>query len=252
MAIIYEKKDRIAWLTINRPEVMNTIDTETFKEMLEAVADFKDDPDSWIMILTGAGEKSFSTGFDIRSLTADVTGGAIDMPRINWFRDIYKPVISAVNGFCFAGALEIVLGTDIRIASENAVFGLTEAKWGVSPCDGAISNLVRQVNWCHAMELLMMAEPVTAQDAFRMGLVNKVVPLADLASTAEMIARKIAANAPLAVRNEKEVGVRALGMSLDQALALEHAMGLRIMGTEDAKEGPRAFAEKRKPQYRGK
>ncbi len=252
MAIIYEKKDRIAYLTINRPEAMNTIDTSTFKQMLDAVADFKDDPENWIMILTGAGDKSFSTGFDIKSLTADVTGGSIDMPRINWFKDIYKPVIAAINGYCFAGALEIVLSTDIRIASENAVFGLTEAKWGVSPCDGAITNLVRQVNWCHAMQLLLMAEPVNAEDAYRMGLVNMVVPFTDLSATADKIAQKIAGNAPLAVRNEKEVGMRALGMSLDQALSLEHAMGLRIMGTEDAREGPRAFAEKRKPQYRAR
>ncbi len=147
---------------------------------------------------------------------------------------MYKPVIAAVNGFCFAGAMEIVLFTDIRIASENAVFGLTEAKWGVSPCDGAITRLTSQVSWCHMMELFAIADPITAQDAFRMGLVNKVVPLKDLMPTAEKIARRIAENAPLALRNIKEVALRSLSMPMDQSFALEWAMG-----TQDHDHGGR-------------
>ena len=252
MGAIYEKKDMIAYLTINRPESMNTIDQPTFREMKAAVADFKDDNNSRVLIVTGAGEKAFSTGADLKSVMSDVQVDSAEWTRSRWFEGVYKPVIAAVNGYCFAGAFEIVLFTDIRIASENAVFGLTEAKWGVSPCDGAITRLTNQVSWCHMMELFAIADPISAQDAFRMGLVNKVVPLKDLMPTAEKIARRIAGNAPLALRNIKEVALRSLSMPMDQSFALEWAMGSRIMTTEDAKEGPRAFAEKRKPEYKGR
>ncbi len=252
MGAIYEKKGMVACLTINRPEHMNSIDQTTFQEMKAAVDDFREDGSLRARIVTGAGEKAFSTGADLKAVMSDVNVSSLEWTRSRWFEGVYKPVIAAVNGFCFAGALEIVLFTDIRIASENAVFGMTEARWGVSPCDGAISRLTSQVSWCHMMELFAIADPITAQDAFRMGLVNRVVPLKDLMPTAEKIARRIADNAPLAVRNIKEVALRSLSMPLDQAFALEWAMGTRIMTTEDAREGPRAFAEKRKPDYKGR
>jgi len=252
MGAIYDKKDMVACLTINRPEFMNSIDQATFGEMKAAVDDFRDDDSVRVLIVTGAGEKAFSTGADLKSVMSDVNLSAAQWTRSRWFEGVYKPVIAAVNGFCFAGALEIVLFTDIRIASENAVFGMTEARWGVSPCDGAITRLTSQVSWCHMMELFAIADPVSAQDAFRMGLVNRVVPLKELMPTAEKIARRIAANAPLAVRNIKEVALRSLSMPMDQSFALEWAMGTRIMATEDAREGPRAFAEKRNPEYKGR
>lgn len=252
MGVIYEKKDMVACLTINRPEHMNSIDQPTFREMKAAVDDFRDDGALRALIVTGAGEKAFSTGADLKAVMGDVNVSSAEWTRSRWFEGVYKPVIAAVNGLCFAGALEIVLFTDIRIASENAVFGMTEARWGVSPCDGAITRLTSQVSWCHMMELLAIADPVTAQDAFRMGLVNRVVPLKDLMPTAEKIARRMAENAPLALANIKEVALRSLSMPMDQAFALEWAMGTRIMTTEDAREGPRAFAEKRKPDYKGR
>lgn len=252
MGAIYEKKDMVACLTINRPEHMNSIDQPTFQEMQAAVADFRDDNRLRVLIVTGAGEKAFSTGADLKAVMSDVNVSSLEWTRSRWFEGVYKPVIAAVNGYCFAGALEIVLFTDIRIASENALFGMTEARWGVSPCDGAITRLTSQVSWCHMMELFAVADPVTAQDAFRMGLVNRVVPLKDLMPTAERIARRMAENAPLAVRNIKEVALRSLSMPMDQSFALEWAMGTRIMTTEDAREGPRAFAEKRKPDYKGR
>ncbi len=252
MGVIYEKKDMVACLTINRPEHMNSIDQPTFQEMKAAIDDFRDDNTCRVLIVTGAGEKAFSTGADLKGVMSDVNVSSAGWTRSRWFEGVYKPVIAAVNGFCFAGALEIVLFTDIRIASENAVFGMTEARWGFSPCDGAITRLTSQVSWCHMMELFAIADPVTAQDAFRMGLVNRVVPLKDLMPTAEKIARRMAENAPLALRNIKEVALRSLSMPMDQAFALEWAMGTRIMTTEDAREGPRAFAEKRKPDYKGR
>jgi enoyl-CoA hydratase/carnithine racemase len=252
MGATYEKKDMIAILTINRPEAMNTIDQPTFREMKAAVEDFRIDDATRVLIVTGAGEKAFSTGADLKSVMSDVNVDSAEWTRSRWFEGVYKPVIAAVNGYCFAGAMEIVLFTDIRIASENAVFGMTEAKWGVSPCDGAITRLTSQVSWCHMMELFAIADPISAQDALRMGLVNKVVPLKDLMPTAEKIARRMAENAPLALRNIKEVALRSLSMPMEQAFALEWAMGSRIMTTEDAKEGPRAFAEKRKPNYKGR
>lgn len=252
MGATYEKKDMVALLTINRPEFMNSIDQPTFREMKAAVDDFRDDSNLRVLIVTGAGEKAFSTGADLKAVMSDVNVSSVEWTRSRWFEGVYKPVIAAVNGFCFAGAMEIVLFTDIRIASENALFGMTEAKWGVSPCDGAITRLTSQVSWCHMMELFAVADPITAQDAFRMGLVNKVVPLKDLMPTAEKIARRMAENAPLALRNIKEVALRSLSMPMDQSFALEWAMGTRIMTTEDAREGPRAFAEKRKPDYKGR
>jgi len=252
MAIIYDKKDRIAYLTINRPEALNAMDHATWQEVFAAIEDFGGDDDSWVMIITGAGDKAFSVGADLKSVIPSVAAGETEIPPTVWFKDIYKPIIAAINGFCYAGAMEIVLATDIRIASENAVLGQVEAKWGAFTSAGGTVRLVRHLSWCHAMEILLAAEPITAQDAYRIGLVNRVVPLNELMPTAEAMARRICENGPLAVRAIKEAAVRALSMPLDQALALEYFMGEKIFKSEDAQEGPRAFAEKRKPEFRGK
>ena len=252
MAIIYDKKDRIACLTINRPEALNAMDHTTWREIFAAIEDFRRDDNSWVMIVTGAGDKAFSVGADLKSVISSVASGETEITPTVWFKEIYKPIIAAINGFCFAGAMEMVLATDIRIASENAVLGQVEAKWGIFTSAGGTVRLVRHLSWCHAMEILLMADPITAQDAYRMGLVNRVVPLNELMPTAEAIARRICENGPLAVRAIKEAAVRALSMPLDQALALEYFMGEKIFRSEDAKEGPRAFAERRDPHYRGK
>ena len=200
MAIIYDKKDRIAYLTINRPEVLNALDYTTWQEVLAAIEDFRRDDEAWVLIITGAGDKAFSVGADIKSVITSVASGETKVTPIVWFKDIFKPIIAAVNGFCFAGAMEMVLATDIRIAAENAIFGQVEAKWGIFTPSGGSARLARQLSWCHAMEILLTADQVTAQDAYRMGLVNRVVPLSELMPTAEEIARKICENGPLAVR----------------------------------------------------
>ncbi len=252
MAIIYDKKDRIAYLTINRPEALNAMDHITWQEIFAAIEDFRDDDDSWVMIITGAGDKAFSVGADLKSVISSVVAGETEVPLTVWFKDIYKPIIAAINGFCFAGAMEMVLATDIRIASENAVLGQVEAKLGFLAFAGGTVRLARHLSWCHAMEILLAAEPITAQDAYRMGLVNRVVPLKELMPAAEAMARQICQNGPLAVRAIKETAVRALSMPMDQALALEHLMGQKILRSEDAREGLRAFTEKRKPDFQGR
>ena len=175
MPIIYEKKDKIACITISRPEAMNAMDHEMWQGIFRAIDDFRDDDGSWVLIVTGAGDRAFSAGADLKSVISSVAEGETENPPIVWFKDIYKPVIAAVNGFCFAGAMELLLATDIRIASENAVFSQAEAKWGIFTSAGYV-RLVQQVSWCHAMELLFTADPITAQDAYRIGLVNRVVP----------------------------------------------------------------------------
>jgi len=252
MPIVYEKKDKIAYVTINRPEAMNAMDYEMWQGLFAAIDDFRDDAGSWVMIITGAGDKAFSTGADLTSVISSVAAGEMDNPTIVWFKDIYKPIIAAVNGICFAGAMEMVLATDIRIASENAVFSQAEARWGILTSAGGTVRLARQVAWCHAMELLFTADRITAQDAYRIGLVNRVVPPDQLMSTAETIARRICENAPLVVRAMKEAAMRSKSMPLDQALALESFMGKHIFTTQDAAEGPKAFAERRKPNFMGK
>ena len=251
MAIIYDRKGRIAYLTINRPEALNVLDSTTLQEIFVSIEDFRRDDEAWVLVITGAGDKAFSVGADLKEVSASMVSGKMKLTPVVWFKDIFKPIIAAINGFCFAGAMEMVLATDIRIAAENAIFGQVEAKWGIFTSYGGSVRLTRQLSWCHAMEILLTADQITAQDAYRMGLVNRVVPLNELMPTAEKIAQKICENGPLAVRAIKEAATRSLSMPMDQALALEYFIGEKIHASEDAKEGPRAFAEKRKPVFRG-
>lgn len=253
MAIIYEKRDRIAYLTLNRPEAMNAIDPQTREEIAEASEDFNSDPDSWVLVLTGAGEKAFCAGADLKTLIPAITSGAIgiEVSFRPFFADIYKPIVAAINGFCLAGGTDLILGTDIRIAAEHATFALPEPRWGLVPI-GSHVRLPRQVPWCRAMEILLIGDPVTAQVAYEIGLINMVVPLPELMPTAQRIAERLCENGPLAVRTIKEIAVRALSMPMDQGFILESLMGQRVFASEDAKEGPRAFVEKRKPVFRGR
>ena len=254
MAIIYEKKDRIALLTINRPQALNALDPETLAEIDEASQDFNNDPDRWVLILTGAGDKAFCAGADLKSTIPAMTGGTLKMeqPSKRFFSEIYKPIIAAINGFCLAGGTEMILGTDIRIAAEHATFGLPEPRWGLVPIAGSHVRLPRQIPWCRAMEILLIGDRITAQEAYLMGLINRVVPLPQLMPTALNIAERICQNGPLAVRTIKEICLRALSMPLEQGFVLESLLGQRLFESEDAKEGPRAFAEKRKPLFQGR
>jgi enoyl-CoA hydratase len=250
---LYEKKDRIAIMTINRPEAMNAFTADMLRGMDAAFADFNQDPDLWVAILTAAGEKAFSSGMDLKEAIPMLQSGdemGYEDHTKRPFSDVFKPIIAAVNGFCIAGGMEFMQGTDIRIASEKATFGLGEVRWGIIPTGGTHIRLPRQIPWAVAMEMLLSGKTITAQRAYDIGLVNEVVPADQLMPTAMKWAETICKNGPLAVRTAKEIAVRAL--QLEPGFVLEKALGSRVLSSEDAKEGPRAFAEKRKPQFKGK
>jgi enoyl-CoA hydratase len=250
---LYEKKDRVAVLTINRPEAMNAFTAEMLRAMDAAFDDFNKDPELWVAILTAAGDKAFSSGMDLKEaiplLAAGDELGYEDHTK-RPFSDVFKPIIAAVNGYCIAGGLEFLQGTDIRIAAEHATFGLGEVRWGIIPTGGSHIRLPRQIPWAVAMELLLTGCPLDARRAYDIGLVNQVVPAEELMPTAFKLAETICKNGPLAVRTAKEIAVRSLG--LESGFVLEKALGARVMASEDAKEGPRAFAEKRKPRFTGR
>ena len=253
MGIIYEKGDRIACITLNRPERRNALDPETLIALEEACQDFNADPESWVLIVTGAGDKAFCSGADLETLIPAMTSGAMKMELSakRFFSDIYKPIIAAINGYCLAGGTEMIQGTDIRVAAEHATFGLAEPRWGLVPIGGSHVRLPRQIPWCRAMEILLIGDRMSAQEALQVGLINRVVPLEQLMPTARAIAERICENGPLAVQTIKEIAVRAVSMPMEQGFVLETLMGQRVFASEDAREGPRAFLEKRKPVFKG-
>jgi len=266
-AVIYEKKGHIAGVTLNRPEVHNAMDAEVIVRLAEAWQDFAADDSLRVAIITGAGDKAFSSGADLRRLIPLMSGAR--QPEDEWDRrfledrklmnaallrgfELYKPVIAAINGFCLAGGTELIQATDIRIAAEHATFGLTEVKRAIIPGGGSMVRLPRQVPFCRAMEVLLVGDSMSAEEAHRIGLVNYVVPAGKLMETAEDFARRIAENGPLAVRKIKETVLKALGRPMEEGYALEDEATRFIIRTEDAREGPRAFAEKRRPNYTGR
>lgn len=257
MEVLFEVKDRIAYVTINRPEVMNAMDPQVYSLLSKAWVDIRDNPNIWVAIITGAGEKSFTAGADLKSTAvrerekADFFLTQKDM-ILNRGLEVWKPVIAAVNGYCLAGGMTLLLATDIRIAAEHAVFELSEVKWGILPGNGGTQRALRQLPYPIVMEMLLTGRRLTAQEALTFGLVNKVVPMADLMPTAEEYARKLLESAPLAVRAIKELAVRSQSLTLEQGLRIEDSFQEFLRTTEDAREGPRAFAEKRKPEYKAR
>ena len=251
--ILYEKRDHIAIVTINRPEAMNSLTREMLAGLDAAFEDFNAAPELWVAILTGAGQKAFSAGMDLKEAIPLITSGdemGYEDHTKRQFSDVFKPIIAAVNGHCVAGGMEMLQGTDLRIAAEHATFGLGEVRWGIIPTGGSHVRLPRQIPWAVAMELLLTGEPIDAQRAYEIGLVNRVVPFDDLLPSALELAEKICKNGPLAVQTAKEIAVRSLAQ--ESGFVLEKALGARVLQSADAQEGPRAFSEKRPPRFTGR
>ena len=253
--VIYEIRDKIAYVTINRPEAYNACDLATYARLSEVWRDFCDNDDAWIAILTGTGEKAFCAGSDIKLNFSTVPhpSEAFDPDKqasITRGLDVWKPIIAAINGHCNGGGLEMALSCDIRVASENAQFGLGEVKLGLLPGGGGTQRLPRTISLCNALWMLFTGERIDAQEAYRVGLVNRVVPLPDLISTAGAMAHKILEAGPLAVRAIKQAAIKGLSMPLEDGLRLESHLFRLLRTTEDSGEGTRAFAEKRKPQWK--
>lgn len=267
MALTIEKRNSIAYLTINRPAAHNAIDPETAIELLDAWQDYRVDKSCLCAIITGAGDRSFCSGMDLGRMIPLLTGdrqpetdadkkvcsnpALLDEATLRNF-ELYKPVISAVNGFAIGGGMEILQATDIRIASENARFGLQEAKWAFFPRGGSTVRLPRQVPYCKAMEIMLTGDLIDAEEALRIGFINRVVPHDRLMAEAEKTALRIAQNGPLSLKAIKESVIKCMGLSLEEGLMKEIELAKDVMNSQDAREGPRAFMEKRQPRFRGK
>jgi len=255
MKVIYEVRDKVAHITLNRPEVMNAMDADVYAQLSRAWEDVRDNPDVWVAIITGAGEKAFTAGADLKSLIpsrrerADFWLTQKNM-ILNRGLEVWKPVVAAVNGYCLAGGMTLLFATDIRIAAEHAVFEISEVKRAILPGNGGTQRALRQLPYAVAMEMLLLGRRLTAAEALSFGLINAVVPMKDLMSTAETYAKRLCENGPLALRAVKELAIRSQSVPLEHGLRLEESFQEFLRTTEDAKEGPRAFAEKRKPAYK--
>ena len=255
MKVIYEVRDKVARITLNRPEVMNAMDAEVYAELSKAWEDVRDNPDVWIAVITGAGERAFTAGADLKSLIpqrrerADFWLTQKNM-ILNRGLEVWKPVVAAVNGYCLAGGMTLLFATDIRIAAEHAVFEISEVKRAILPGNGGTQRALRQLPYAIAMEMLLLGRRLTAAEALGFGLVNAVVPLKDLMTTVDAYVQRLIENGPLALRAVKELAIRSQSVPLEHGLRLEESFQEFLRTTEDAKEGPRAFAEKRKPAYK--
>ncbi|KZS60328.1 enoyl-CoA hydratase/isomerase family protein [Mycobacterium ostraviense] len=260
MSIDYTLRDHIVTITINRPEARNSLDMAHFRDLAHAWAAFRDDANAWVAVVTGVGQ-DFCTGADLKKFIPELTG---DLPRPEgWDKDdaihavlhrfpLYKPVVAAVNGTCVAGGFEMLGLTDIRVAVPEARFAVMEPRRGLFAGGGSTVRLPRQIPYALAMELLLTADLVDAQRSLAMGLINRVVAADRLMDTAYDYAARIAANAPLAVSATKQSAVEGLALDLESAYDNETRHSDRIFQTQDAKEGPRAFAEKRPPRWQAR
>ena len=256
MAIEYNKKTKVAIFTINRPEAANALNVQDFEALNSALIDFRDDDELLAGIITGSGDKIFCSGVDVKDFLPFVRKAASRpwlVPATMMRRlDLWKPIIAAINGAALGGGLEVALACDIRIASENARFGLPEVKLGILPGGGGTQRLPRLIPRGIAAEMLFTGKSIDAQEAYRIGLVNKVVPMGELMPVAEDIAKAICQAGPLAVRAVKEAMIRGTDMSLEDGLRLEESFTRYIVSTEDFEEGIKAFAEKRKPRFKAR
>jgi enoyl-CoA hydratase len=255
--ILLEKKNSIAYVTVNRPKVLNALNMATMEELRAAFHDIKSDAGTRVTILTGSGEKAFIAGADIGELAVqDAVAGKEYTHRgqsvLSLIENLGKPVIACINGFALGGGCEIAMACTMRLASDNAKLGQPEVKLGIMAGLGGSQRLPRLVGKGIAMQLLTTGEMITAQEAYRIGLVNEVTAPAELIPRAEAIAQKIIANAPLAVQYTMEAVNKGMEMTLREGLYLEATLFGVACATEDKNEGTRAFLEKRPAQFMGK
>jgi enoyl-CoA hydratase/carnithine racemase len=255
--VLYEKKGSTAYVTLNRPKVMNALNARTISELKSVFEDARDDSAIRGVIFTGAGDKAFAAGADIGEMAADTPITAEEKTRAGQavttlIENLGKPVIAAVNGFALGGGCELSMACTFRLASETAKFGQPEVKVGIMPGYGGTQRLARLVGKGRALKLILTAEVIDAAEAYRIGLVNEVVPLSGLIARAETILQQIYANAPVGVKFSIEAVNRGLETNLEEGLFLEASLFAICTGTEDKKEGTSAFLEKRAPQFQGK
>ena len=255
--VLYEKKGAIAYVTINRPKVLNALNAATWAELRTAFEAARDDPAVRGVILTGAGDKAFIAGADIGDLAQYTAVEAEQSSRfgqevLDLVENLGKPVVAAINGFALGGGCETAMACTIRIAVEHARFGQPEVKLGLLPGGGGTQRLPRLVGRGRALQLILTGGIIDAQEAWRIGLVNEIVPAADLIPRAEAILREIAANGPLAIRYALEAVNKGLETSVAEGLALEASVFGLCAATDDKREGTQAFLEKRSPQFRGR
>lgn len=266
-AVIYEKKEHVAWVTLNRPEARNIMNAEMFVMLHEVWKEVREDHDVRVAVLTGAGEEDFCCGGDLSSVIPLWSGAKqaeneleeklLADPTIIYKcmfvnEPMPKPVIGAFNGRSFGGGCEILQATDIRIAADHATFGLPEPKSGVIPGAGSMVRLARQISYANAMKMLLTAEPIDAATAKDIGLVSEVMPLAKLLERADELAQIVAHNAPLAMQAIKKTVLDSHTEDWESAFGIEQQQAGIVMMSEDAREGPRAFKEKRRPNFKGK
>ena len=255
--VLYEKKGAIAYVTINRPKVLNALNTPTWKDLRTAFENARDDAAVRGVILTGAGDKAFIAGADISELAHVAAFEAEQSSRfgqevLDVIENLGKPVVAAVNGFALGGGCETAMACTIRIAADSAKFGQPEVTLGLVPGGGGTQRLPRLVGKGRALQLILSGETISAQEAYRIGLVNEVVPAAELIPRAEAILKRIASNAPIAVKLALEATNKGLETSQGEGSLLEAAYFGLCAATEDKKEGTTAFLERRAPQFHGR
>lgn len=258
-SIKVERKGHLTIITIDRADRLNALDEATGAALGAAFEAFENDREQWVAILTGSG-RAFCTGNDLVAMTKGGGRGNMNRPGSHGYGfasitkrfPLYKPVIAAINGFAVAGGLELALVCDILVAAESAKFGLTEVRWGLMPMGGGTQRLPRSIPRALANYLILTGEQITAAQARDWGLISHVAPDADVMAEAEKIAGQILERGPLAIWAAKESMMRGADMPLEQALAYEDAIGRHVLSSDDSKEGPLAFAQKRKPEFKAK